>query len=292
MDLERWFASGRRLKIGAHNVFVRADGDVKRAVTFMPGYPDGSIGWAHLLPYLPDAAAMPKLFFDYVGMGDSDKPRDYAYSTSERTDLIEALWRELGVESTTLVAFDFSSLVILEHLARRLERRASGPKIRGVFIFNGGLFTNGHSHPWFTTPVLRRMPSPPAAPPFFTFKFIARVMWSKQHTEWESDARDVFSALNRNNGFFFLNRAAGFAVDHRAQGKRLDLTRIYEAYRNEFPFLVGGSDEDPFEHRQVDLAEKNLAPRGLSIARLPGGHLTTSEQPKALAHLITEFVPQ
>jgi pimeloyl-ACP methyl ester carboxylesterase len=94
-----------------------------------------------VLPHLPSAVEMPKLFLDYVGMGDSDKPKDYAYSTAERTDLVEAIWRDLGVRSTTLVAFDFSSLVILEHLRRQLERAergepARGPEIRGVFIFN------------------------------------------------------------------------------------------------------------------------------------------------------------
>lgn len=90
---------------------------------------------------------MPKLFVEYVGMGDSDKPTDYAYSTAERTDLVEAIWRDCGVQSTTLVAFDFSSLVVLEHLRRRLERAErgeapGGPEIRGVLIFNGGLFVS------------------------------------------------------------------------------------------------------------------------------------------------------
>ena len=65
---------------------------------------------------------------------------------------------------TTLVAFDFSSLVVLEHLRRRLQRAQRGkpagaPDIHGVFIFNGGLFTDGHSHPWYTTPMLRRLPN-------------------------------------------------------------------------------------------------------------------------------------
>jgi len=82
---EMWFASGERLgydpktrtidPAASQKIFIRVDGDVKDAVTFLPGYPDGSIGWARLLPYLPDAAAMPKLFVEYLGMGDSDKPR-------------------------------------------------------------------------------------------------------------------------------------------------------------------------------------------------------------------------
>jgi hypothetical protein len=64
---------------------------------------------------------------------------------------------------------------------------------------------------------------------------------------------------------------------------------IYKAYRDQFPFLVGGSDEDPFEHRQVDLARERLGKFGLRIERLPGGHLTTNERPEALAALITKF---
>jgi|SRR5580698_2104581 pimeloyl-ACP methyl ester carboxylesterase len=300
---EMWFASGERLgydpktrtidPAASQKIFIRVDGDVKDAVTFLPGYPDGSIGWARLLPYLPDAAAMPKLFVEYLGMGDSDKPRDYAYSTAERTDLVEAIWRYFGVASTTLIAFDFSSLVVLEHLARRLEQRSAGPAIRGVVSFNGGLFTDGHSHPWFTTPVLQRVPVDRipqlAKPPFGTFKLTARVMWSKHYRAWEDDARDLFSALSRRDGLFFLYRAAGFVSDHRAQGSRLDFGRIYDAYRDEIPFLVGGSDEDPFEHRQVTLAQERLGAKGVAIAHLPGGHLTTNEQPQALARLIADF---
>jgi pimeloyl-ACP methyl ester carboxylesterase len=78
-------------------------------------------------------------------------------------------------------------------------------------------------------------------------------------------------------------------ADHKAQGDRLDFDALFKAYRDQFPFLVGGSDEDPFEHRQVDLAQERLSKLGLEIARLPGGHLTTNEQPEAMASLIAKF---
>jgi hypothetical protein len=70
--------------------------------------------------------------------------------------------KQKNVQSTTLVAFDFSAIVVSEHLRRRLERAergepAGGPEIRGIFIFNGGLFPDGHTHPWFTTPLLSSM---------------------------------------------------------------------------------------------------------------------------------------
>jgi pimeloyl-ACP methyl ester carboxylesterase len=229
--------------------------------------------------------------------GDSDKPKDYVYSTAERTDLVEAIWRDLSVQSTTLVAFDFSSLVVLEHLRRRLERSergkpVGGPDIRGVFIFNGGLFTDGHSHPWFTTPVLRRLPKPLTpwvGRSFAMFKRLAGVMWSKGYRVTDAEVRELYNAMDRHDGLFYLARAAGFDADHKAQGDRLDFGRLFEAYRGQFPFLVGGSDEDPFEHRQVDLVQERLGTLGLQIERLPGGHLTTHEQPEALAALIAKF---
>jgi pimeloyl-ACP methyl ester carboxylesterase len=246
---------------------------------------------------LPNAAEMAKLFVEYVGMGDSDKPKDYAYSTAERTDLVEALWRDLSVQSTTLVAFDFSSLVVLEHLRRRLERAergqpAGGPAIRGVVIFNGGLFTEGHSHPWYTTPILRRLPKRAwrgLGRSFRLFRIMTGVMWSKGYRVTDAEVRELQNTMSRRDGLFYLAAAAGFVADHKAQGDRLDFGRLFKAYRDQFPFLVGGSDQDSFEHRQIDLAEERLGKLGLQIERLPGGHLTTNEQPAALAALIAKF---
>jgi pimeloyl-ACP methyl ester carboxylesterase len=137
---QAWFAGGERIGYdpnaraivqtpgGSLRVFLRREGDLAHAVSFLPGFPDGSFGWAKVLPYLPSGADMPKLVLDYVGMGDSDKPKDYAYSTVERTNLVEAIWRDFSVQSTTLVAFDFSSLVVRKcqskHRVDRLNQRA------------------------------------------------------------------------------------------------------------------------------------------------------------------------
>jgi len=308
---QAWFAGGERVGydpkaraiVAAQEaplkIFLSQEGNPAQAVSFLPGFPDGSFGWAKVRPHLPSAAEIPRLFVDYVGMGDSDKPKNYAYSTAERTDLVEAIWRDLGVQSTTLVAFDFSSLVVLEHLRRRLERSErgeppGGPDIRGVFIFNGGLFTDGHSHPWYTTPMLRRLPKGAwrgVGRPFALFRWMpgVRKMWSKGYHITDAELRELHSALDRHDGLFYLAAAASFQADHKAQGDRLDFGRLFNAYRDQYPFLVGGSDEDPFEHRQVDFAEEQLGHLGLQVERLPGGHLTTNEQPEALAGLIANF---
>ena len=43
-------------------IFLRREGDVAQAVSFLAGFPDGSLGWANVLPHLPNATEMPKLF--------------------------------------------------------------------------------------------------------------------------------------------------------------------------------------------------------------------------------------
>src|SRR5262249_6245715 len=306
---QAWFAGGERVGYDpeAHaivaaqdarlQVFLRREGDLWRAISFLPGFPDGSFGWGKVQPYLPNAAEMPKLFIEYLGMGDSDKPKDYAYSTAERTDLVEAIWRDLSVQSTTLVAFDFSSLVVLEHLRRRLERAergepAGGPDIRGGFIVNGGLFTDGQFDTWFSTTLLRRVPNGGRrglGRSFSLFKMMAGVMWSKDYKVTDAEVGQLHNAMSRHDGLFYLAAGAGFVAHHKAQGDRLDFGRLFKAYCGQFPFQVGGSDEDPFEHRQVDLAQERLGKLGLQVERLPGGHLTTNEQPAALAALIAKF---
>jgi pimeloyl-ACP methyl ester carboxylesterase len=124
---------------------------------------------------------------------------------------------------------------------------------------------------------------------FTLFKMTGAVMWSKGYEVTDAEVRELHSVMNRHDGLFYLAAGAGFVADHKAQGERLDFARLFKAYCDQFPFLVGGSDEDPFEHRQVDLAEERLGKLGLQIERLPGGHLTTSEQPEALAALIARF---
>jgi pimeloyl-ACP methyl ester carboxylesterase len=127
------------------------------------------------------------------------------------------------------------------------------------------------------------------ARPFMSFKLMASSMWSKDYQVSSGEIRELYQAMNRHQGLFYLSRAAGFVVDHKAQGSRLDFGRLFGAYHRQFPFMVGGSDEDPFEPQQVNLSQSRFGKAGLQIKRLPGGHLTTNEHPEDLARMIAEF---
>jgi hypothetical protein len=75
--------------------------------------------------------------------------------------------------------------------------------------------------------------------------------------------------VNRHDGGFYTAAAAGLVADHKAQR---DLGSLFKSYRGQFPAI-----------------KILLSITRSSFKRLPGGHLTTNEQPEALAALIAEF---
>jgi pimeloyl-ACP methyl ester carboxylesterase len=266
----------------------------------LPGFPDGSFGWAKVDQQLNGNSMMPKLYVEYVGQGDSDKPSGYSYGTMERADLVEALWEAEGIQSTFVVTFDYSSLVVLELLSRQEERLNQGidscTKIKGVLMANGGYFADAHSHPLMTTPALR---SPLGGivtwfgqrSPFMSRQLL-KSMFSKEYRLTTTEFNEIYDAISRRNGFSFVSRAAGFVAEHRAEyGERWDLRRLYLALRESVSFHIVGSEGDIFEPNQVVKARERLGDQGLDIRMLPGGHMITSEQPDQFARIIEEVRP-
>lgn len=267
-----------------------------RWLTMLPGYPDGSYGYAEVDRYLGPESS-PRLYVEYLGQGDSDKPRRYRHSSVERADLIQAQWRAHGVRRTMVVTFDYSSLALLELLRRQQERDAAGDEqpsatIDSVFIVNGGLFADSHSHPWDTTPMLK---TPLGRVATWFGQHVPAVMeatlrnaklFSSSYGVSEAEIADLSEAIRRRGGAAFLHRAAGFVGEHRRNAERWDLAAIVRELGNAVTFHVAGSEEDPFEPRQIHAAHRRLSPFGVDIQRFPGGHLTTSEHPQLLAEVI------
>ena len=271
-----------------------------RWITMLPGYPDGSYDFASVDALLGDAGneLVPRLYLDYVGQGDSDKPRNYRYSTMERADLVEALWRAHGVRRTFVVTFDYSSLVLLELLARQQERLARGEpgatRIESALIVNGGLFADAHSHPWQTTPLLRTplgalsMRRAQRSPSLFRSIVRNARLYAPAYGVTDVELDELYNAITRRDGAAFLHLAAGFVAEHKSYARRWDFARLYHALRESVSFCVVGSEEDPYEPQQIVAARARLGADGLDIRMTPGGHLITDEHPDLLAALIRE----
>jgi pimeloyl-ACP methyl ester carboxylesterase len=265
-------------------------------LTLLPGFPDGSYGWAQVDRMLGDGLG-PRLYVEPVGQGDSDKPRHYPYSTLERADLVEALWRHHGVRRTVVVTFDYTSLALLELLRRQLERATSGdtatPVIAAAFMINGGLFADAHTHPWQGTPLLRTplgalaMRGWQRSPRAFAAGWKQARMYSRSYHPAPEELAELWSAITRRDGAAFVHNAAGFVAEHRRHAQRWDLAAIARDLDGTVPLHVGGSVEDPYEHRQIPATRERL-PQA-DVLAFPGGHLTTSEHPDLLAAAIRDI---
>jgi pimeloyl-ACP methyl ester carboxylesterase len=311
-----WFAGGQRIPYGPESarvlteqeaaatpgtlrVFERVAAAEQGAdpvwLTLLPGFPDGSYGWAQVDRMLGDDLA-PRLYVEPVGQGDSDKPRDYAYSTIERADLVEALWRHHRVRRTVVVTFDYTSLALLELLRRQLDRAISGtagPVITAAFMVNGGLFADAHTHPWQGTPLLRTplgalgMRRAQRSPRVFATSMVQARMYSRSYRPTPEELTEMWSAVTRRDGAAFLHDAAGFVKEHRRRAQRWDLAAIARDLDGTVGLYVGGSDEDPYEHRQIP-ATRERVPQA-EVLTFPGGHLTTSEHGDLLAAAIRDI---
>jgi hypothetical protein len=71
------------------------------------------------------------------------------------------------------------------------------------------------------------------------------------------------------------HNAAGFVGEHRRRAQRWDLAAIARDLDGTVALHVGGSDEDPYEHRQIP-ATRQRVPQA-EVLTFPGGHLTASE---------------
>jgi pimeloyl-ACP methyl ester carboxylesterase len=284
----------------ALQVFERVTGAAGRTdtvwLTMLPGFPEGSYGWAQVDRLLGEGLG-PRLYVEPIGQGDSDKPRRYRYSTMERADLIEALWRHHGVQRTVVVTFDYTSLALLELLRRRMERPAADgsglPEAVAAFMVNGGLFADMHSHPLLGTPLLR---SPLGALAMAGWQRSERAfetglkqarLYSRSYDPSPAELAEIWSAITRRDGAAFNHNAAGFVAEHRRNARRWDLGAIAGNLNGAVALYVGGSTEDPYEHRQVSAARERVPEA--EIVTFPGGHLITSEHPDLFAAAISDI---
>ena len=285
-----WFAGGRRIPYdpvsvripdeaevpalpGALRVFERVTGAGWSAddvwLTMLPGFPDGSYGWAQVDRLLGEDVG-PRLYVEPVGQGDSDKPRGYRYSTIERADLVEALWRHHGVRRTVVVTFDYTSLALLELLRRQIERAttsdSAGQTITAVLVVNGGLFADAHTHPWRSTPLLRSplgalaMRRAQQTPEVLDVAMTQARMYGRGYRPSPQERAELRAAITRRDGAAFLHDAAGFVGEHRRNVRRWDLGAIAREMGGTVAITVAGSVEDPYEHRQIE-ATRDACPR-------------------------------
>jgi pimeloyl-ACP methyl ester carboxylesterase len=125
------------------------------------------------------------------------------------------------------------------------------------------------------------------SPRVFDATILQARLYSRGYHPAPAELAELRSAITRRDGAAFLHNAAGFVSEHRRHARRWDLAAITRDLGGTVALYVGGSDEDPYEHRQIQAARERV-PQA-EILTFPGGHLTTSEHPGLLAAAIRDI---
>ena len=234
-------------------------------MTMLPGFPEGSLGYAKMESYLNDSFAgvesacritTPRLYLDFVGQGDSDTPpsagaagggrrqqqqEGYHYGTMERADLVQALWQARGVHRTVVVAVDYSALVVMELLRRQEEEEQQNgdpscfTKIEHVLIINGSHhLTGAAAYKDFTvsSPLMRALSTGLARHSNMVIKSMLQPLFSKRYREgsqrhgMKQEVREIINAIRRRGGVTALARLADTESEQHRHADRWDLARI------------------------------------------------------------------
>jgi pimeloyl-ACP methyl ester carboxylesterase len=290
--IEDWWRSGSRLALRlpndrarARHVFYRCHANSSGPwLTLLHGFPTCSWDWAPLWPTL--AVRFRLLTCDYLGYGDSDKPRDLAYSTPLHADTLEALWRALGITRTFLVGHDIGTAVAQELLARRADGD-SDTSIAGTLLMNGAIITDRYqprpiqrllTHP-LTGPLLARAMNERAF-----LRSLARAFGPGRAPD-AAVARQYWQAMQRRDGHRLLHRLMHY-IPERAQHKARWETSLTTC-RAPLRFVWGMAD--PFTGAYIAEDVRRRVPSAYVVELAGVGHFPMLEAPAEVAQEILAF---
>ncbi|HEV2238288.1 MAG TPA: alpha/beta hydrolase [Ktedonobacterales bacterium] len=289
LDWAEWVAGGTRVKLAlpggaTHALFCRVEG-AGPWLTLLHGFPTCSWDWAAISPTL--ATRYRTLSLDFLGYGDSDKPRPHRYSVFEQADLVEALWRQQGIGQTHLVAHDFGDSVATELLARQAEGRL-GATITQTVLLNGGVYVDAY-HPLLIQTLLRRPVIGPLIARLVTERRFARslrAIFSPAHPISDADLRQHWQAIQRRDGARIYHALIRYIDERYAQRARWEGALA----RCPTPLHAIWGMVDPVSGADVAARLGERAP-GVDLLTLPDvGHYPQIEVPGVVAAAIVRML--
>jgi pimeloyl-ACP methyl ester carboxylesterase len=280
---DSWFQSGERLPVelsaGSFEIFCRVSGSGPW-LTLLHGFPTSSWDWAKVSPALELRFRL--LSFDFLGFGDSDKPRRHRYSIVEQADVAEALWRHFEIVETALVGHDYGSTVAQELLAR--ERTAA--RISSVTLLNAAVYTR------LARPlVIQRLLANRITGPLVARAVRERVfrrsfasIFSAQHPIDAAELRQHWQVLQRRGGSVRLShRLSHYMADRKRYATRWEAA--LESERAPLRFIWGMADPRSGAHIAHEIRRRLPA---TPLVALDGvGHYPQLEVPELVAQEIT-----
>jgi pimeloyl-ACP methyl ester carboxylesterase len=282
--LDSWISGGSRRAVSgsSHELFVRQDGPVDgKPVTLFHGFPASSFDWANVVPELTGSGYRVTTL-DFLGYGSSDKPHPYAYSLMEQASLVQAVWSDLGIDRTALVAHDYGVSVAQELLSRDPDR------IESMAWLNGGMFPDLH-HPTEFQRHLTELSGDDAE------EFITETVYRKAllgvFGRPVSDQRigEMWVDFSRSRGTRVAPALLGYMAERRENAARW--LHAVESYSGPTTFIWGPHDPVSGAHVLPRIREKAPSATVNVLADPPPvGHFPEVEAPELVGTLLIKHL--
>ncbi len=260
-------------------LFVRVRGEGP-PVTLLHGYPSSSFDWRAVSGQLEPEWQV--ITMDLLGFGRSDKPWPHAYAIVEQSDLVEQVWRGLGVESTHLVVHDYSTSI-----GQELVGRGPAGRLASVTYLNGGVY------PWLHRPTvaqqLLRGPDGDAFARAIDAELFAtslRPTFGPRGRVADDIVDDMWFTVAHDGGQRLAAGLLHYIDDRAVNGERW--VRAME--RTAVPTAFVWGPDDPVSGAHI-LSQIRRRMPGATVFELDGvGHWPMLEDPGAVSSAIVEFL--
>jgi pimeloyl-ACP methyl ester carboxylesterase len=282
--LDSWISGGcrRRISGSTHELFVRQDGPVDgKPVTLFHGFPASSFDWVSVIPELT-ASGYRVTTLDFLGYGSSDKPYPYTYLLLEQASLVQAVWEDLSIDRTALVAHDYGVSVAQELLSRDPAR------IESMAWLNGGMFPDLH-RPTESQRHLSELSGDEAEEYITETGYRAALLGLLGRPVSDHTLSEMWVDFSRSRGTRVAPALLGYMAERREHAVRW--SQVIESYSGPQTFIWGPADPISGAHVLPRIREK--APSA-SINVLdnppPVGHLPQVEAPELVGPLLIKHL--
>jgi pimeloyl-ACP methyl ester carboxylesterase len=292
VTFEAWAEAASRVEVDGLPLAVHDDGSGE-VVTFLHGYPSSSLDAVPLFDRLQGEARL--LTLDQPGFGASAKPPEHPYSIHGATDAVEAVWAQLGVTATVVVAHDYSVSVAQELLARRLGQSGqalAATTITGVAWCNGGLWPDLHRQTVGQQLLLDPEHGAAFAEAMDEASFTTGLQgtWGDRRPMSLAESHGIWRSMEHDGGSKIAHRLLHYVADRRQHADRWNGALESAAV----PMLFVWGDLDPVSGAHVaERIDQRLPqwPPARELLRLPDvGHWPPLEAPDELAAAVRSLL--
>jgi pimeloyl-ACP methyl ester carboxylesterase len=284
--LSDWKKSGKWFLSNGNKIFYKEEGKGEVLLIFH-GYPYNSFDFHEVWNGLTQKFRV--IIPDMLGMGFSDKPKNYRYTFDDHADMYTSFMQQLKIQDVHFLAHDLGNSVVQELIAR--DQRQKNPfKIKSIAFLNGGLFIDAYKPRWIQI-LLSQSPKPIG-------KMLSNLL-SKKNTDRATAS--VFGPYTKPSGellqifWEILNFNGGKSIAYLIgrlvfAKKQYQLRWIKAMQETTIPMCFINGPADPNSGIAMAQRYNELIPGGYVVLLNEHiGHWPQLEAPEAVLEALAEF---